>query len=301
MDAQLTEEDTRALFDRLLTDEPPAHLDPALSFRMGRRLRRRRRAAYGLSAVGLTTALVTGSLTLLGGQTSNVAVTASGGSTPDIVTGPDGMRMVREPVAITARHRAIIAAVRDASPQGWIFDLAPPVRWWFVEPTPDPPGNWRESGDNAVDGTVDDGAGPGNLTVQFAPKAGSLTLRPCRDAEFGRGVTCTESKLPDGTVLSMRGLVDDQGVQTISVSLVHPDGTGVSAQAGNFAIDREQPPRFRRPGGYPGTRVPGGTEIPQSLAMAIPPVVTRDGPVYTLEQLAHVATAVDEAVHGADS
>ena len=65
------------------------------------------------------------------------------------------------------------------------------------------------------------------------------------------------------------------GVKTIEVVLVHPDRSGVGAEAGNWTI----------------ASLPNGTPVSQS---ALPsPTVTRTDPLYTVEQLAELVLAVD--------
>jgi hypothetical protein len=84
-------------------------------------------------------------------------------------------------------------------------------------------------------------------------------------------------QLSNGDLLVLRDIVIDAGgMKTIEVVLIHPDRSGVGAEAGNWTI----------------AALPTGTPISQSdLPM---PRVTRADPLYTVDQLARLVLAVDE-------
>jgi hypothetical protein len=85
--------------------------------------------------------------------------------------------------------------------------------------------------------------------------------------------------LPNGDLLVLRDIVIDAGhMKTIEVVLVHPDRSGIGAEAGNWTIGAADP-----------TPISQG-EVPT------PVVVTRPEPLYTVDQLAQLVLAVDERV-----
>ncbi len=135
----------------------------------------------------------------------------------------------------------------------------------------------RLEGDWRLDGDVDDGSGPGRLLVDVTFRPGMLVAHPCADAEFRQGGRCVERSLPGGDLLVLRDVVVDAGgMKTIDVVLVHPDRSGVGAEAGNWTI----------------ATLPKGTPI--SKGGLSTPRVTRSGPLYTVEQLGRLVRAVDE-------
>jgi hypothetical protein len=165
---------------------------------------------------------------------------------------------VRGDAGLTERQREIAEAVVAASPDGWTFDFAAD-RWDGL----------------GVEATADDGSAPGRLMIGLSDP-GMQQLHPCLDPEFEAGVTCTERTLADGSILSMRDVVDSDGVQYADVALTHPDGSGTMAETGNFVIT--WPP-------------PAYIVLPQEKRDLVD--VTRSAPPYTVQQLAHVVIAVD--------
>jgi len=132
-------------------------------------------------------------------------------------------------------------------------------------------GDWRLVGD------VDDGSGPGRLLVDVTFRPGMLVAHPCADAEFRQGGRCVERSLPGGDLLVLRDVVVDAGgMKTIDAVLVHPDRSGVGAEAGNWTI----------------AALPKGTPINKSALST--PRVTRTDPLYTVEQLGRLVRSVDE-------
>jgi hypothetical protein len=135
----------------------------------------------------------------------------------------------------------------------------------------------RLDGDWRLDGTVGDGSGQGGLLVDLTVRPGMLLSHPCADAEFRRGAPCVERSLPDGDLLVLRDVVVEAGdMRTIHVVLIHPDGSGISAEAGNWTL----------------APLAEGTSVTQSELPA--PRVTRSNPVYTVQQLGRLVQAVDE-------
>ncbi len=203
----------RDTFDRVLADEPPLTLalDPVVA--AGRRVRLRRRIAFGgiLGVAAFSAAGVVASVARTGGTT---AVQAA----PPMAPPRSAVTHLRVTQELTARQRAIVHAIESASPDGWTFEL-----------TAD---RWDDLG---VEATADDGSGPGRLMVGIS--TGTQILHPCRDDDFRRGATCTERTLADGSVLSLRGLVSaSYGRRYVDVALTHPDGSGVNAESANFTF-----------------------------------------------------------------
>jgi len=94
----------------------------------------------------------------------------------------------------------------------------------------------RLDGSWILDGTVDDGFGPGRLYVVVTPRQGDLTARPCGDPDFRQGGRCVERVLPDGDLLVLRDPVTAGGVTTVIAVLIHADRSGITAEASNQAI-----------------------------------------------------------------
>lgn len=156
---------------------------------------------------------------------------------------------------------AMLAAIRASSPSGWQFPLQ----------------SDRLDGDWNLDGNVDDGSGPGRLSVYVTVRPGMLVAHPCADPEFRQGGRCVERPVPGGDLLVLRDVVvDPGGMKTIEAVLIHPDGSGSGAEAGNWTIEP-----------LPTT--------PISQGQLSSPQVTRAEPLYTVDQLARMVQAVDEA------
>jgi hypothetical protein len=162
--------------------------------------------------------------------------------------------------ALRGVFAAMLDAIRTSSPPGWRFALE----------------GDRVDGDWRLDGNVDDGLGPGRLYVDVTIRPGMLLAHPCADSEFRRGARCVEQLLPDGDLLVLRGVVIDHGgMKTIEAVLVHPDRSGIGAEAGNWTI------------------APLGNG-PVSQSDLPSPRVTRTDPLYTVERLGRLVQAVDE-------
>jgi hypothetical protein len=251
----------RERLDDLVTDAPPLSLSLPAVMGEGRRLRRRRRAWVGLGSAATlaAAAAVTVPLVLAGsdaGSTDTVAVQ------PFAMTGSGATPTVDEPAGLTRRQQAVADAVVASSPDGWTFDFAKD--------------RWDGMG---VEATADDGDGPGRLMIGFS-QAGYQQLHPCQDPEFRAGVKCTEQTLGDGSILSVRAVVDSHGVQYADVALTHPDGSGTLAETGNFII-KWPPPAYI-----------SSAQEKRDLVQG-----SRTAPPYTPDQLAKVVVAVDRAAY----
>jgi hypothetical protein len=156
---------------------------------------------------------------------------------------------------------ALLEAIRASSPPDWHFSLD----------------GDRLDGDWRLDGHVDDGSGPGRLLVDVTIRPGMLVAHPCADPEFRQGARCVDRRLPDGDLLALRDIVvDPGGMETIDAVLIHPDGSGIGAEAGNWTIDG----------------LANGTPVPET-GLSVPRV-TRPRPLYTVDRLARLLRAVDE-------
>jgi TolB protein len=179
-------------------------------------------------------------------------------SPPDVTPSP-----TRSPTFNSGMFAAMLEAIRASSPPSWHFTL----------------GSDRLDGDWRLDGDADDGSGPGRLYVDVTLRPGMLEADPCGDPEFRQGARCIRRRLPNGDLLVLRDIVADPGgMKTIEVVLVHPDRSGVGAEAGNWTI----------------AALPNGTPLSQGELPK--PRVTRPEPLYTVDQLAQLVLAVDKRV-----
>jgi hypothetical protein len=106
-----------------------------------------------------------------------------------------------------------------------------------------------------------------------------LQADPCADPEFRQGARCIRRPLPNGDLLVLRDIVADPGgMKTIEVVLVHPNRSGIGAEAGNWTI----------------AALPNGTPLSQGELPK--PRVTRPDPLYTVDQLAQLVLAVDRRI-----
>jgi hypothetical protein len=251
----------RERLDDLVTDAPPLSVSLPAVMGEGRRLRRRRRAWVGVGSAAVLAAAAAVTVPLVvagsdGGSTDTVAVQ------PFAMTGSGATPTVDDSPGLTHRQQVIADAVVASSPEGWTFDFAAD-RW---------------DGPN-VEATADDGAGPGRLMIGFS-QAGYQQLHPCQDSEFAAGVKCVEETLGDGSILSIRAVVDSHGVQYADVALTHPDGSGTMAETGNFIIK------------WPLPAYISSAQEKRDLIQA-----SRTSPPYTADQLAKVVVAVDRAAN----
>jgi hypothetical protein len=251
----------RERFDDLVSDAPPLSLSAAAAMGEGLRLRRRRRLTVGLrSAVAVVAAAAVAVPLALSSADGSAADQLS--VRPFGLSGSGDEEPSQMSADLTRRQRAIADAVVAASPQGWTFDFSAD-RWDGL----------------GVEGTADDGTAPGRLMIGLS-EPGAQQLHPCQDPEFQAGVKCVEETLADGSILSMRSVVDWKGVQYADVALTHPDGSGTMAETGNFVIKWPPPAYITLP------------SEKRDLTQ-----VTREAPPYTVEQLAKVVVAVDRAAY----
>ncbi len=186
------------------------------------------------------------------------AVETPRASPPDVTPSP-----TRSPTFNSGMFAAMLEAIRASSPPGWHFTL----------------GSDRLDGDWRLDGDADDGSGPGRLYVDVTLRPGMLEADPCADPEFRQGARCIRRRLPNGDLLVLRDIVADPGgMKTIEVVLVHPDRSGIGAEAGNWTI----------------AALPNGTPVSQGELPK--PRVTRPDPLYTVDQLAQLVLAVDQRI-----
>jgi hypothetical protein len=251
-------ETLRQRFDALVEDAPPLTVDLATVVDDGRRMRRRRRLLTGVgsAAAAVAVAAVAVPLAVSGGSGQPVDTIAV---QPFAMTG-SGSTPMSHGDGLTTRQQAIADAVVAASPDGWTFDFAAD-RWDGL----------------GVEATADDGSGAGRLMIGLS-QPGYQQLHPCQDPEFQAGVKCTERTLDDGSILSIRAVVDSHGVQYADVALTHPDSSGTMAETGNFVIK------------WPLPRYIISAQEKRDLVQ-----VTRAQPPYTVDQLAKVVVAVDRA------
>jgi hypothetical protein len=124
----------------------------------------------------------------------------------------------------------------------------------------------RLDGDWRLDGTADDGTGAGRLFVDVTPKPGNVETNPCVDPDFVQGGRCVRKLLPGGDWLILRGLVEANGTRTVDAALIHPNRTGILAEASNVTIDG------------------------RSAA------ISRHDPLYTAAELGELIVAIDRAI-----
>jgi hypothetical protein len=215
---------TRALFDRVLADEPPLALTLEPVVAAGRRVRRRRRTAYAATAASLAAVAVAAVLPVSGDGAAVRPVPPAAPAVP--------ARQQVDP-ALTAEQRAVAQAIVDSSPAGWRFDFSAD-RWEGA----------------SLEGTVDDGQGEVRLLVGVS--TATQLLRPCQDEEFGAGPeVCTERPQPDGSVLSTRTTIyPPKDMVHVTAVLTHPDGSGVFLESGNgrmtWPVPEVRPPQEKR-------------------------------------------------------
>lgn len=285
--------DVRQLFDRMVGHEPPLGLDAGAALHAGRRLRRRRQMRTGL--VGVTAVVTVGAvgagLVVLPADDDQpgtmTAETAEGVLPVAALSSPGSPGAAPESAPqqeqLSRLGEQAMAAVRGASPAGWTFDLGE-----YGEA--DGPG-----GGLMLDGTVDDGLGASRLLVALATQPGQQMLHPCGDADFtAGGAQCDETVLPDGSVLSVRGLTDWDGIRTVVVVLTHPDGTGVTAESGNFQL--ATPQEVAELAEEEARRQAETGELPTPVTIETPMEAARPDPAYTTEQLTAVVEAVATAI-----
>jgi hypothetical protein len=124
----------------------------------------------------------------------------------------------------------------------------------------------RLDGDWRLEGEADDGSGPGRLFVDLTTRPGNVTPNPCADTDYVQGGRCVLRFLANGDRLAVRGLVKANGTQTVVVALIHPNRSGITAEASNIGI----------------------------LGPAV--TVARPDPPYSVDDLADLVIAIDRAL-----
>jgi hypothetical protein len=241
-------------FEQLVADEPPLQMTVGPVLATGTRLRVRRRLSYAagsLGVVSVVTAVVVVPLALAHHDTAKLNIAP-------VATAP---HTNAETLALNREQQRVADAIKQASPQGWTIDMEAD-RW---------------DGTN-LEGTANDGSGDGRLMLGWVTKNGSYQRHPCSDSEYRQGATCTERTLADGSVLSLRGVVNAKGIEYLDVTLTHPNGTGISAESGNFTLTWPLPNRV--------------TADDKARLLH----VSRTHPTYTVDQLGDVVLAVDRVL-----
>jgi hypothetical protein len=193
-------------------------------------------------------------------ETTTMATAAAAAGSPDAASpiptgGPSSPGATHETVELDPVFRAMVDAITSHRP-GYRFRL-----------TPD-----RLDGDWRLDGDVDDGSGAARLFIALTFKPGEVTAHPCADRDFTQGGACAEQRLSNGDLLALRGLVEAHGTRTVVVALIHPNRSGLTAEASNFRME-----------GLPGP-LPGSDP---------PPPISRHDPPYTVIELAELIRAID--------
>jgi hypothetical protein len=242
--------DLHTAFEWLVADEPAMTLSVEPILAVGNRRARRRRVAVTTATLGVTGLAVAVAVPVL---TAEQPAHARADIAPAAVVLP-GLEQA-DP------QSPVIRAITSASPTGWTFDF----------PAIDGPG---------AEGTADDGAGPGRISVGVVTQPGNLQVHPCRDPEFAAGVRCSERALDDGSFLSLRSTTRWERQEWMAVVLSRPDGTGVMAESGNFTLP---------------TDVPAVVSSAEEKKRVTAVTVRRPHPTYALDQLAAVVISVDRA------
>ena len=276
--------------EQLTLDEPPyvVAIDEAIV--RGRGIRRRHATATSSLAAVATLAVIG----------AGVAMTqlhsAPDGSGVSAATAPDSGTPTPSAASITtgipaASPTAVAAAASTATPSELAAQIKNAVA--ATEPGIDYSG-WDVTsvldGATSVDGNVNDGQGAARfyVTVMPASSPSKVYSNPCVDPEFVDGASCTWSALgADGSTLTLRGLSHDTGGYTqVMVDIWHPDGSAVLLEADNGSIDLETAP----------SALPSAAMVSKAGTGMLN--ITRATPVFTVDQLATLAKAIDTATRG---
>lgn len=247
----------------VVADEPPFRPDVERVVARSQSHRRQRvatRIAVGASAAAIVSTI----LVALPSETREQQSTSPTVSLLSFATGAHGAPTKTAGRGSSSRElESLLPTITDNSPQGLTFDLSTAE---------------LAGGELLIDGTADDGEGRSRLFIAMSSEKGSTTANPCSDDEFHQGASCTLELLEDGSRLVLRGIAGVEGVRTLAVVLIRPDGSGIYAESGNW-LPSESAPRPVEEGQEPH-------DIP-------PPSVTRDEPLYTVGQLAALIQAMD--------
>jgi len=224
--------------------------------------------AWGPSSTETPTAAGNSMASTAGAPTpaSTAAADDSGASTPQTASSK----------ALSALYADTRAAAIGASPAGIDFS-----GWNVTSATPVAGGNEFTYG---VDGNVNDGKGAARLSITLMPagEPSAVYSNACVDAGFVDDSPCDSAPFgADGSTITLRGLSHDPGgYAQVNVVIWHPDGSAVIAEADNGAIDTSVPPTA---GFSDGAAKKAATDL----------TITRATPVFSVDQLATIAKAVD--------
>lgn len=235
-------EDVRSRLHDLVAAEPPRAVGLPEVMAEGRRLRRRRRCRQSVLslAVALGAALVAAPVVL--DRDADPPSPPPGTDTPQ--PGPG---------RLTPLQQRIVQAITATSPPHWTFAVG--AKHWY--------------GADTLDGTADDGKGPGRLLIEIVD-AGAAKDR------CGSGHQCTKVPLEDGSTLSVQDA--PKGDRSFrQVVLTHRDGSAVLAQSASYVLVWPAGDRARRP--------------------VIRP--SRSAPVYSVGVLEKLVLAIDRLSEGA--
>ncbi len=241
----MNETDLNESLTRLVADEPPYEVNVASSLREFRVQRRRRKLGVALASGSISIAVVAVvALAVPALRPATVNELGAGLSAPNELpssTPPDAKPKLETAFEAAAKG-AIMSGIRSASSRDWKLELVDNIsprsgRGWE---------GWH------VTGTADDGQGKSRLGVsvqvgsQKYLKEQMAKLDPSRPAtqpgtcaaERTPGVTCTETRQPDGRVLMVTrdaSLEAELGRLTIGVALIDlkADVT-IAAYSGNY-------------------------------------------------------------------
>ena len=264
----------------------------------GRGLRRRHAVATsGLAGVATLAVIGAGvAVTHLHspGAVGNVSAATAGNSNLSATAGESAPNTVPESTAPTAKAATDGAAATGpaARIRGAVIGTEPGIDYsgWDVASVLD--------GATSVDGNVNDGQGAARFYVTVMPPSSPSKVysNPCVDPEFVDGASCTWSALgTDGSTLTLRGLSHDAGGYTqVMADIWHPDGSAVLLEADNGSIDLSAA-SSSLPSSLPSSLSAAAKLSKAGIGML---TITRATPVFTADQLATIAKAVDAATRG---
>lgn len=261
------ENDVRHALEYLVSDEPALGVGVDGAVTQGRRLRRRHRVRVVAPVAALTLVAAGGAAALAlndSNTTTEPQLTVAAAAMPLTDAGRASISKTADQIT-TENGKLLLKAIDSVTPDGVTVDLKE-----------------GDIGVPTLDGSVEDAQGAGRLMLSLTNTTGMFTVHPCSDSEFKGDATCTETTLADGSHLSVRGLSDYRGIKTYVVNVTRDDGTGVSAEAGNFTLP-PQPEAGETISDKAEAYAPGGRYAP---------VVTRDLPVYDTAALTKMVRLV---------
>jgi len=262
------ENDVRHALNYLVSEEPALGVGVDGAVTQGRRIRRRHRTTRVVLPVTVLALVAVGGAATLALNTTDTTtepqLTVAAAAMPLTDAGRASIRKTADQIT-TENGKFLLKAIDSVTPDGVTVDLKE-----------------GDIGVPTLDGSVEDAQGAGRLMLSLTNTPGMFTVHPCDDSEFKGDATCTETTLADGSHLTVRGLSDYRGIKTYVVNVTRDDGTGVSAEAGNFTLP-PQPKAGETVTDKAKAYAPGGRYAP---------VVTRDLPVYDTAALAKMVRLV---------